>query len=384
VGDNRSTKKKGSLVMGTRHLWLPGALAVAATACAGQVGDTTTEELATESAPLVTLDRGTWVRVPNTSTALPWDAIVVGRDAAKDGRTPNYLCRGDLSKAKYSPPYSQGQAVIPGRVPPAPNRGCLVYMDWFYPSWWNAAVLDYEVLVPSWVPASWGTIPAGSAFLGYESDWTAIYACRVPSNGLVGKIRSGFWGCNVAEGSGESTYPNYEVLKDDVPLTYVWGQPQRGVIPDRAIPAGRTAMGTAYVCAAYYNNGLHTGMLYEGYTGCLLGWGGEARYVTDFYYITADFSDYGNGGAFAAGKFFDVPLYACLMKTTFNGGDSTTTPGWQTLSPSGPGAPSIAGPRSCNVTYNEGGMEWIANTGSRARQNGNVTSSTFAGVLSKY
>jgi hypothetical protein len=65
-----------------------------------------------------------------------------------------------------------------------------------------------------WLSASGGGIPAGAVAYGAEADGRELFACRGPIGGGIhlGKIASGFTGCNVGYGGREITLPNYEVL----------------------------------------------------------------------------------------------------------------------------------------------------------------------------
>ena len=77
---------------------------------------------------------------------------------------------------------------------------------------------NYSVMLGSgrWVAASQGTIPQRAYAGGHEADGRTLYVCRVrqPDGTFVGKIRSGFNGCNYSDRGRERTAASYDVLTE--------------------------------------------------------------------------------------------------------------------------------------------------------------------------
>jgi Protein of unknown function (DUF3421) len=67
---------------------------------------------------------------------------------------------------------------------------------------------------PAWTAAANGTIPPGAVAHGREADGREQFVCRAAYEGgtHLGKIASGFGGCNIGYGGREVTLPQYEVL----------------------------------------------------------------------------------------------------------------------------------------------------------------------------
>jgi hypothetical protein len=65
-----------------------------------------------------------------------------------------------------------------------------------------------------WAAAANGTIPTGAIAYGREGDGREQFVCRAAWEGgtHLGKIVSGFDGCNIGYGGREVTVPQYEVL----------------------------------------------------------------------------------------------------------------------------------------------------------------------------
>lgn len=85
-----------------------------------------------------------------------------------------------------------------------------------------------------WVGASGGAIPEGAVAYGQEADGREQFVCRGAQGGGIhlGKIASGFAGCNIGYGGREITLPDYEVLV---------GARSRGNIAEELLSAAVTA-----------------------------------------------------------------------------------------------------------------------------------------------
>lgn len=135
-----------------------------------------------------------------SSGYIPTDAIAVGQEPDTFGNPlPLYHCRA---------PYGGGVQI--GKIRPG-FHGCNIGY-----AGKEITVASYEVLVPSWVSASAGSIPPHSPSLGLDLDGKHLYFCRASHGGGIhpGKIKSGFAGCHIGYGGQELELPNYEVLAD--------------------------------------------------------------------------------------------------------------------------------------------------------------------------
>lgn len=71
-----------------------------------------------------------------------------------------------------------------------------------------------QAQMPPWIAAANGTIPPGAVAYGREADGREQFVCRGAYGGgtHLGKIASGFRGCNIGYGGREITLSQYEVM----------------------------------------------------------------------------------------------------------------------------------------------------------------------------
>jgi hypothetical protein len=114
----------------------------------------------------------------------------------------------------------------------------------------GAAALLGQEAGSRWVAATGGAIPRGAIAYGRESDGRQQYACRGElANGMhLGKIASGFAGCNVGFGGREVTLNAYEVLANPVDKALFQTRAMSRVAVGAA--AGRDLRATATAAAA--------------------------------------------------------------------------------------------------------------------------------------
>lgn len=141
----------------------------------------------------VLLNRG-WVKTSN--------GRLVGHPQKAGKETngkPLYIC-----KAKFK------GGIHPGKTRPA-FRGCNI-------GWGGKehVVANYKLFFANqkWKNGANGSIPANAIRGGKESKGTPLYVCRANIKGgrHIGKIRSGFRGCNVGFAGKEYRIPRYQVL----------------------------------------------------------------------------------------------------------------------------------------------------------------------------
>jgi len=127
---------------------------------------------------------------------------------------------------------------------------------------------------------SGGTEPLGSG-------WRILHICRAEIDGRMtpGKELDGEAGCHISYGGQELVRTKYQVIvESDFTVTNAQG------LRYDSIPGGRDANGqTLYPCLAVYNGGLHPGKTRAGWNSCAVPYGGEERWVADFWTLVPQF-----------------------------------------------------------------------------------------------
>ena len=133
----------------------------------------------------------------------------------------------------------------------------------------------------TWINASNGAIPTGSAANGNEANGESLFVARAFLNGGLhpGKIRGEFGAANIPFGGLEVKVAQYEVLINPGR----WIPAQGGQIPDGAVKLGAEADGTPlYVARAWYQGGLHPGKVRPEFLSANIGFGGKEVKVFEY------------------------------------------------------------------------------------------------------
>jgi hypothetical protein len=113
-------------------------------------------------------------------------------------------------------------------------------------------------------------------------------------------------GCNVADGDYERTYPQYEVLKDDLPLRYSY---VNAGLPPATIAFSNEPTRKAYLCVGSYDNAIHPGKTYSNTGGCIIGFAGQTVLTRTYWAMVPDFNG-SQARTFITGKYHSEPLYS--------------------------------------------------------------------------
>jgi hypothetical protein len=204
---------------------------------------------------------------PGWSVGFSSDALVLGHD---DNGMPLYACR-----ASYA-----------GSVQVGKTRSDWGSCDIGYGGgehW----VTPYETLGAPWIAASNGRIPAGAPSFGADVDGAPLYVCRAAFGGTkqVGKIRTGWSGCDFAYGGRAYTLSDYEVLAPQgFKLAYQAATTQ---LPPTSVAGGVDSGGTTlYPCAVNYQGHLQLGKTRPDWHLCDIEYGGREYPLAGSTYST--------------------------------------------------------------------------------------------------
>jgi hypothetical protein len=238
------------------------ALGAAAGCTAGQETDPVTS-----SASALTLTSPALPSDPNWAPGLSKEAIQLGTD--NDG-SALYACRAYV-----------GTSLAPGKTKSSWSICDVSYGGHEY------SVSPYQTLVAVWTPETSGALASGAFAVGSESG-TPVYGCRaaVGTSEQVGKIKTGFTGCDYPYGGVEAQAASYSVLVGgEVPLATTL-RPDGSSIPLGAVPAGTDNDGTTlYSCATQFQGAWAVGKTKAAWNGCDVSWGGREYMVSGGHQI---------------------------------------------------------------------------------------------------
>jgi hypothetical protein len=135
--------------------------------------------------------------------------------------------------------------------------------NWCAVSYGGHAYMEttYETLVPEWITAQGGVVPAG-AFPAGSQGGQPLYTCRANFGGslAIGKTGAGIGGCSVPFESLEIVVTRYEVLATPIASFTLQPMPVGQVLPFNALQAGTDATGAAlYPCSVSYEGTVYPG-----------------------------------------------------------------------------------------------------------------------------
>lgn len=250
-----------------------------------------------------------WTWIDATADHMPFDAVVGGSEGNGDRL---YICRAGHQNGIY-----------PGKFRPG-FAGCNIGSDGN-----EVAVPNFQILVPTWAPASNGSIPREAPAFGHEADGSPLFICRANHQGGLhpGRVSPGLGGCHIGYGGQEIFVPNYEVL-----ITQ-----EHAVVPGlpdtEALVGGSEDGKNLYICLADHNGGTHPGKFRPGFDGCNIALGG-AEVTEKFHWnlliptwVASDSGD-PNPVLFQEGNEADgTPLYVCRSGLPLSANGSGEHPG---------------------------------------------------------
>jgi hypothetical protein len=144
----------------------------------------------------------------------------------------------------------------------------------------NYAVLQSATWL-TWVPAVPQSLPEGAVSGGQEGG-EPLFVCRAAdAHGLLaGKLRKSSLGCSIASDGIERVVKRFEVLMPR------WTVSAGGDVPIAAVPVGREASGTLFLCRGQSHGMVQPGRLNDSLGGCHVGMQGGETVLRDYEVLT--------------------------------------------------------------------------------------------------